>query len=463
MSSYRIEKDLIGEVNIDEKQYWGIHTQRALNNFVITGYTVPEELIKALAIVKKACALTNAELGFLDKNKAEAITNACDDICAGNLKNEFPIDALQAGAGTSTNMNINEVIANRAIEILKGTKGDYTKIHPIEDVNLHQSTNDVYPTAVKIAAIFGLRRLSKNIEKLQGAFQKKEKLFAEIVKIGRTEMQDAVPMTLGAEFSGFAEAISRDRWRIFKCEERLRVVNIGGTAIGTGLTAPREYIFLVIEKLRALTGLGICRAENIIGATANSDEFVEVSGILKAFASNIIKISNDLRIMNMLKEISLKKLQAGSSIMPGKVNPIILEAAMQTGLKVIANDFLITEAASRASMQINEFMPLLAFSILESIKILNNISIILVDYITEISANEDICRQYVENSPTIITAFLPFIGYEKAEQLIKEFTNSSKTNIKNFLEEKLGKDIVEKILSPYSLTSLGYKINERNP
>ncbi len=460
---YRTEKDLIGELNINEKQYWGIHTQRALNNFVITEYTVPYELINALAIVKKACALTNAELGFLDKNKAEAITNACDDICVGKLKNEFPIDALQGGAGTSTNMNINEVIANRAIEILGGTKGDYTKIHPIEDVNLHQSTNDVYPTAVKIAAIFELRKLSKNIEKLQGAFQKKEKLFAEIVKIGRTEMQNAVPMTLGAEFSGFAEAISRDRWRIFKCEERLRVVNIGGTAIGTGLTAPRKYIFLVIEKLRALTGLGICRAENIIGATANSDEFVEVSGILKAFATNIIKISNDLRIMNMLKEISLKKLQAGSSVMPGKVNPIMLEAAIQTGLKVIANDFLITEVASRATMQINEFMPLLAFSLLESIKILNNISIILVEYITEISPNEDICRQYMENSPTIITAFLPFIGYEKAEKLIKEFTNSGQTNIKNFLEEKLGKDIVEKILSPYSLTSLGYKTNERNP
>ncbi len=255
--------------------------------------------------------------------KAEAIINACDEIAKGRFSDQFPVDALQGGAGTSTNMNLNEVIANRAIEILGGNKGDYSLIHPLEDVNLHQSTNDVYPTAIKVAGIYRLRDLAKAIAELQGAFQEKEKEFAGIIKIGRTELQEAVPITLGAEFSAFAEAISRDRWRTFKCEERLRVVNLGGTAVGTGLAAPQDYIFLVIEKLREVTGLGLSRGENLPAETANADSFVEVSGILKAHAVNLLKIANDLRLMNLLGEIKLPQLQAGSSIMPGKVNPVL--------------------------------------------------------------------------------------------------------------------------------------------
>ena len=462
----RTEKDLLGEKQIAEDAYWGIHTHRALENFPVSGLSVNSGLIKALAMVKKAAALANRELKYLDAKKAEAIISACDWIIQGvedrSLMGEFPVDALQGGAGTSTNMNVNEVIANRAIELSGGRKGDYSLIHPIEDVNLHQSTNDAYPTALKIACIYGFRNLSASVEKTQGAFQKKEKEFAGIVKVGRTELQEAVPITLGAEFSAFAEAFARDRWRTFKCEERLRVVNIGGTAVGTGLTAPRSYIFLVVEKLREITGLGLARGENLLDATANTDPFVEVSGILKAHAANLIKISNDLRLMNLLGEIELPKAQAGSSIMPGKVNPVILEAAIQAGTKVIANDFIVTEACSKGSLQINEFMPLLAHAMLESLDILININNILAPHIEGIKADAEKCREYLDKSPAIITAFLPSIGYERAEALLKEFLSSGKKNLREFLGEKLGKEAVEKTLSPHNLTSLGYK-DDKNP
>ena len=322
---------------------------------------------------------------------------------------------------------------------------------------MHQSTNDVYPTAVKVAAIFRLRDLASAISDLQGAFQEKEKEFAAIVKLGRTELQEAVPITLGAEFSAFAEAFSRDRWRTFKCEERLRVVNLGGTAAGTGLTAPRDYIFLVIEKLRDVTGLGLARGENVMGETAHADAYVEVSGILKAHAVNLIKIAGDLRLMNLLGEIQLPQRQAGSSIMPGKVNPVIAEAAIQVGMKVIANDGIITDAASRGSLQINEFLPLLAHALLESLDLLINVDKLLAGYIRGTVACKLKCEEYFDQSPMIITALLPAIGYERATQLMTEFTSGSDKNMRHFLEQKLGKITVEKHLSPFQLTALGYK------
>ncbi len=463
MSTHRIEHDLLGTMSLPHDTYWGIHTERASHNFHISGYKVNPSLIKALAMVKKACCQANYELGYLNsvsvtrKEKAEAIVLACDEIIEGHLLDQFPVDALQGGAGTSTNMNINEVIANRAIEILGGEKGDYSVVHPLEEVNLHQSTNDVYPTAIRVAGIYGLRQLSQAITKLQGAFQQKEKEFGKIVKIGRTELQEAVPITLGAEFAAFAEAISRDRWRTFKCEERLRVVNLGGTAVGTGLTAPRDYIFLVIEKLRDVTGLGISRGENVMGETANADPFVEVSGILKAHAANLVKIGNDLRLLNLLGEIKLPSLQAGSSIMPGKVNPVMLEAAAQVGMKVMANDYIICEVVSRGTLQINEFLPLLAHVFLESMDMLVNVNLLLAEHIKGIVADEEKCREYFDESPVIITAFLPLIGYERATELAQEFSNSSKRNMRLFLEEKLGKELVDRTISPYRLTALGYK------
>jgi len=457
MANKRIGHDVLGSLEVPADVYWGIHTQRAINNFHISGIKVNAGLIKSLAQVKKACCLANLETGYLNSEKGKAIIAACDEISTGKLVDQFPIDALQGGAGTSTNMNVNEVIANRAIEILGGKKGDYTIIHPLEDVNLHQSTNDVYPTALKVAAIFLLRNLSNAIEKLQGAFQEKEKEFAAIVKIGRTELQEAVPVTLGAEFSSFAEAFSRDRWRTFKCEERLRVVNLGGTAVGTGLTAPRDYIFLVIEKLREVTGLGLSRGENILSETANADVFVEVSGILKAHAVNLIKIANDLRLMNLLEEIRLPQLQTGSSIMPGKVNPVLAETAIQVGMKVIANDAIVTDAAARGTLQINEFLPLLAHALLESLDLLININGLLTEHGRGIEADKDKCEEYFNASPMIITALLPVIGYEKATQFITEFSSRGEKNMRRFLEEKLGKELIDKLLSPNQLTALGYK------
>ncbi len=456
MIKERIEEDFLGPVTIAHDVYWGIHTERALHNFSVSRERVNPLLIASMAKVKKACCLANAELGYLSEEKAEAMVLACEEIIGGKLSDQFPLDALQGGAGTSTNMNVNEVIANKAIEILGKARGDYGVVHPLEDVNLHQSTNDTYPTAIKIACINSFRVLSQKIASLQGALQEKEKVFGKVLKIGRTELQEAVPITLGAEFAAFAEAISRDRWRTFKCEERLRVVNLGGTAVGTGLASPRNYIFLVIEKLRDITGLGLSRGENVMGETANADPFVEVSGILKAHASNLIKICNDLRLLNLLGEIKVPELQAGSSIMPGKVNPVMLEAAIQAGIRVIANDYTVTEVASRGMLQINEFLPLLAHALLDSLDILGNINGLLAEYVKKITSDEEKCWEYFDKSPMIITALLPALGYERATELIGEFFSSGEKSMRRFLEQRLGKDLVDKTLSPYGITALGY-------
>ncbi|MBT8046062.1 MAG: hypothetical protein KJN67_02735, partial [Pontiella sp.] len=423
----------------------GIHTARALENFPLPGGAVPASLIAALAQVKKACALANKELGLLDEAKADAIIEACEKkpLAAGSCE----LSALQGGAGTSTNMMLNELIA--------GMAGN--AIHPIEDVNLHQSTNDVYPTAVKVAAIYGLRELAEKIEALQGAFQRLENRFAHIPTIGKTELVDAVPLTLGAGFGAFAEAFARDRWRTFKCEERLRVINLGGTAVGTGLTAPRSYIFLVTDKLREVTGLGLSRAENLVDQTANADAFVEVSGIMKACSANLLKICGDLRLLHMNGEIILPAVQAGSSIMPGKVNPVILESVMQVGIKVQANDFIVTECASRGSLQINEFMPLLASALLESMELLGAACGMLAKHAEGIEADEAECERQFNASIEIVTAFLPAIGYERATELVEAFRETGRSDFRNYLVEELGNDLVEQTLSPQNLMALGHR------
>ena len=453
----RTEHDLLGELAIPTDALHGIHTARALANFRLSGRAVPLTLIHALAQVKRACVLANHELGFLPAEKCDAICRACDEVAAGQHADQFPLDALQGGAGTSTNMNLNEVIANRALELMGSARGDYARLHPIEDVNLHQSTNDVYPTALKVAAIFGLRELSAALAALQGAFQKKEKEFSGIVKLGRTEMQDAVPMTMGAEFSAFAEAFARDRWRTFKAEERLRVVNLGGTAIGTGLTAPRSYIFLVIEKLREVTGLGLTRAENLVDATANADCFAEVAGILNACAANFIKVARDLRLLHMLGEIRLPPVQAGSSIMPGKVNPVIAEAALQAGMQARAAGALVTEAAAAGTLQINECLPLLAASLLDQISLLKNAAAMLAPHVDGITADAETCRHYLDYSPALITAFLPHIGYKQAQAWLTEYKAAGGSDLRAYLISKLGREIVDQTLSPESLTALGFR------
>ena len=457
---YRIEKDLLGEIKIPCNVYWGIHTQRALNNFTVSRYKVPFALIKSIATVKKACCETNSELGYLDTTLAAAIMKAAGEIEQGDFRDEFPIDAMQGGAGTSTNMNVNEVIANRALEIIGCKKGEYSKCHPIEHVNLHQSTNDVYPTALKIACIKGMRELSKSIALLQGAFQKKEKKYSDTIIIGRTELQEAVPITMGAQFSSFAEAIARDRWRTFKCEERLRVVNLGGTAVGTGLTAPRRYIFLVNEKIRTLTGYGITRGENLLDQTANTDVFVEVSGILDAHSANLIKISNDLRLLHLLGEIKLASVQAGSTIMPGKVNPVICESVISACLKVSANHAVVTNAVSRGSLQINEFIPVIGFAILESIEFLINTSRMLSKHINVCAIAAHRCELNVNSSTACVTALVPHIGYKNAEKIVKGFEASDLNDFRQYLSESLGKDFIDSILTPEAFMSLGYREKE---
>jgi len=296
--TYRLEKDFLGELEIPEEAYYGIHTLRAVLNFPISSFMVPRELIQALAEVKQACAGANIHAGLMDERTGTAIIEAAREVADGKLADQFVVDAFQGGAGTSTNMNMNEVLANRAIELLGGQKGDYALLDPLEHVNMSQSTNDVYPTALKVAAIRLVLTLSEAIARLQGALQEKEAAFAGILKLGRTELQDALPITLGQEFGAYAEAFARDRWRLFKVEERLRQVNLGGTAIGTGLNANRNYIYRAIEELRNITGLGLARAENMIDVTQNADVFVEVSGLVKAAAVNLAKIASDLRLLS---------------------------------------------------------------------------------------------------------------------------------------------------------------------
>jgi aspartate ammonia-lyase len=439
----RTEIDFLGEKELPADVPWGIHTARAMENFPIPGSSVNPRLLRAYAQVKKACALANKELGFLSDAKASAVLLACDELQVSDF--EFPLSSLQGGAGTSTNMMVNEVIGNIA------------RAHPIEEVNLHQSTNDTYPTALKIAAIQGVRELSEAMAALQGVFQKQEKRFSSVPILGKTELVDAVPFTLGSQFASFAEAFARDRWRTFKCEERLRTVNLGGTAIGTGLAAPRSYIFLVVEKLREVTGLGLSRAENMVEATANADCFVEVSGILNAAAVNLIKVSDDLRRLAMLGEIKLPAVQAGSSIIPGKVNPVILESVMQIGIKVKANNNIVADCAARGSLQICEFMPLLADALLESIDLLIAAAQMLAKHAAGIDADQGRCLERLYASPEIITAFVPMLGYDRCSELIKQFEQHGKGNIREFLENELGRKAVETTLSPQNLMSLGYK------
>ncbi|MFA7368508.1 MAG: lyase family protein [Kiritimatiellales bacterium] len=436
----RTETDFLGSKEIPADAPWGIHTARALENFPIPGSAVNPRLLKAYGQVKKACALANKELGFISVEKADRITQSCSltpDSCL--------LSALQGGAGTSTNMMVNEVI------------GRLSGAHPIEEVNLHQSTNDTYPTALKVAAIYGVRELSEAFAALQGVFQTLEKKWVDVSILGKTELMDAVPLTLGAQFASFAEAFARDRWRTFKCEERLRTVNLGGTAIGTGITAPRSYIFLVVEKLREVTGLGLSRAENMVEATANADCFVEVSGILNAAAVNMIKVSDDLRRLVMLGEIKLPAVQAGSSIMPGKVNPVILESVIQIGIKVKANNNIVADCASRGSLQICEFMPLLADALLESIDLLIAAAQMLAKHAAGIDADQGKCLKRLYASPEIITAFVPMLGYDRCSELFKQFEQHGKGTIREFLEKELGKEAVEKTLSPQNLMALGYK------
>ena len=461
---FRTETDFLGQKQIPAKSLWGIHTARAVENFPLSGRRIHPELIKAYGEVKLACVQTNIQLGFWKENaeKFQAIEKACFEMSQGLLNEHILVDALQGGAGTSTNMNVNEVIANRTLQLLNENPGSYEIISPLDDINLHQSTNDTYPTALKIAAIRLVRELEQSVLTLQEVFQQKEKEFAHVVKIGRTQLQDAVLTTLGREMSAYAEAFNRDRWRIYKCEERLRVVNLGGTAIGTGLGAPKQFIFRVVDRLRENTNIGLARAENLIDGTQNTDVFVEVSGILKAHATNLLKISNDLRLLSSgpnagFGEIILPAKQAGSSIMPGKVNPVIPEAVAQIAIRVMGNDQVITQTSSAGNLELNQFMPLIADALLENLTLLNSASVIFRDHcISGIIANEEVCKRNVENSTATITALIPKIGYEKASEIVKiaqkEFLSIKDAAIKS---KHIREEDFNDLITPESVCKLG--------
>lgn len=459
---YRIEQDLIGTKEIPVSAYYGIHTARAAENFNISRQKVHPELVKAVGAVKQAAAEANLRLGLLSPDIGSAIVQAAAEVADGQLAEQFIIDALQGGAGTSTNMNANEVIANRAIEILKGNKGDYRLVHPLDHVNLSQSTNDVYPTALRIAAIRLLGSLAESCAQLQGALQAKEAEFAGVLKLGRTEMQDAVPITLGQEFSAWAEAVARDRWRLYKVEERLRQVNLGGTAVGTGLNADRRYIYTVIERLRSLTGLGLSRNENMIDGTQNADVFVEVSGLIKASASTLLKISGDLRLLSSgprggLGEIRLPDLQAGSSIMPGKVNPVLPEMAAQVAYQVIARDLAVTLAASGGQLELNAFLPLIAANLLPALESLGLTMRLLADHcISGIEAHPERCREHLLNSTGIITALSPYIGYDLASDIAKKALRDDRSIKELILAEGLfSAGELDELLQAHHLTRPG--------
>ena len=458
----REEKDLLGTKQVAEDAYYGIHTARAEENFHLTGRLVNSALIKAIAAVKQAAAIINHELWELAQNKKDAIVQACEEIQHGKLKEEFTLDALQGGAGTSTNMMVNEVVANRAIEILGGKKGNYNLVHPNNDVNQAQSTNDVYPTALRIAGLRLLPWLTEEISKLQEAFQEKEREFANLLKLGRTQLQDAVPITLGQEFSAYAEAISRDRWRIYKVKERLKKINLGGTVVGTGLNAPRKYIYKVIRELRTITGLGLAHAENMIDNTQNLDIFVEISGLLKALAVNLNKIANDLRLLSSgpqggMGEIELPQVQAGSSIMPGKVNPVIPEAVNQAALIVISNDQAITTAAQSGQLELNMMVPLVADKLLSSIQILQRtVKMFRQKCILGIKANPEQCTELLEESLSLLTALNPYLGYESTLEIAKEVKATDKTVREVVLDRQIfTEQELEQILSPAEMTQPG--------
>jgi len=462
MTDHRREKDLLGQRDVPADALWGIYTERAIDNFPLAHRPVHPALIHAYGAVKLACARTNHELGHWDEPTFHAIEAACNEMMEGMLDPHIRVDALQGGAGTSTNMNVNEVLANRALQLLGQPLGHYQVVGPLDDINLHQSTNDTYPTALKVAAIGLLRALERQVVALQEEFQRKEKAMAHIVKVGRTQLQDAVLTTLGREMSAYAEAFARDRWRIYKCEERLRVVNLGGTAIGTGLSAPRQFIFRAVEHLRDVTGLGLARAENLVEATQNTDVFVEVSGILKALASNLLKIATDLRLLASgphggIGELRLPVRQAGSSIMPGKVNPVIPEAVSQAAMAVMANDQAIATACSMGNLELNAFLPLIADALLGSLSLLANACDIFRTRCVEgLEPDEARCRSHVLGATATVTALVERLGYEAAQDIATVARAEGRTIRDIVLERRLlTAEQFDELTSPERVTRLG--------
>jgi aspartate ammonia-lyase len=453
----RQEHDLLGYKEVPADAYYGIQTLRAIENFDICGVKLSSYplFIDALAMVKMATAKANNELGLLSDEVAEAITKAGEEVLEGKYYDQFPIDMIQGGAGTSTNMNINEVLANRALELMGKEKADYDNCHPNNHVNLSQSTNDAYPTAIKIALINHNTRLVEVLKQLVEAFRAKANEFANVIKMGRTQLQDAVPMTLGQEFEAYAVTLEEEIARLNQNAQLFREVNMGATAIGTGINSEPDYSEKVVKHLQQITKLDIVLAGNLIEATPDTGSYVMYSSALKRMAVKLSKICNDLRILSSgprcgFNEINLPKMQPGSSIMPGKVNPVIPEVVNQVAFKVIGNDLTVTFAAEAGQLELNVMEPVLVKAILESMEMLENAMDVLKDKcIAGITANEDVCRDMVLNSIGIVTALNPTLGYETSSSLAKEALANNRSVYDLVLEKGLlTKEVLDELLQP---------------
>ncbi|WP_326513519.1 aspartate ammonia-lyase [Clostridium intestinale] len=460
----RIEFDSIGDMHVPVEAYYGVQTLRAKNNFHITNRTIHPELIISLAEIKKAAAITNIDINKLNRKVGSAIIQACNEIISGRLHDEFIVDPIQGGAGTSANMNANEVIANRAIEILGGKKGDYSLVHPNDHVNMAQSTNDVFPTAGKLVIIKMLVNAVYELERLYEVLEEKSIEFNDVIKMGRTQLQDAVPIRLGQSFHAFASVIKRDINRLTKVQEEMLTVNMGATAIGTSINVSLDYLKNITLNLKKVTGLNLTQAEDLIDGTQNLDGFVSVSGVLKTCAVNLSKMANDLRLLSSgpktgLGEINLPSMQNGSSIMPGKINPVIPEVVSQVAFNIMGNDFTITMAAEAGQLELNAFEPVLFYNLFESIETLRNATKTFVDNcIVGITDNKERCAQLVNDSVGIVTVLCPYIGYKKSADIAKEALKTG-ISVKEIIlrEGILSIRELDEILDPVSMTEIDRK------
>ena len=459
---FRVEKDSNGTKDVPENVYYGVQSLRAAENFHITGLNMHPEIINSLAYIKKAAAITNCEAGLLDKRRTQAIVQACDEILEGKFREDFIVDPIQGGAGTSLNMNANEVIANRAIEILGGKKGDYSVVNPNDHVNCGQSTNDVIPTAGKMTSLRLLKKLKKQLLRLHSALEQKADEFDSVIKMGRTQLQDAVPIRLGQEFKAYSVAILRDLNRMDKAMDEMRTLNMGGTAVGTGLNADESYLRRIVPNLSEISGMDLVQAYDLIDATQNLDSFVAVSGAVKACAVTLSKIANDLRLMSSgpragFGEINLPAKQNGSSIMPGKVNPVIPEVVNQVAFNAIGNDMTITMAAEAGQLELNAFEPIIFYCLFQSIDtIAYAVNTFVDNCVIGITANETRCRYFVENSVGIITAICPYVGYQKAAEIAKEAIKTGESVRKLIIEKGLlTKEQMDEIMDPVQMTEPG--------
>jgi len=457
----RSEHDLLGDRAVPADAYYGIHTLRALENFPITGTAISiyADLVTALACVKQAAAIANCELGLLDDRRSVAVRLACEEIREGKLHEEFVVDVIQGGAGTSSNMNANEVICNRALEILGHKKGEYQHLHPLDHVNLSQSTNDVYPTAVKLALQLGIKRLLTEMVALRQAFEVKAREFQDALKVGRTQLQDAVPMTLGQEFSTYAVMVGEDEQRLGEAADLIREINLGATAIGTGINAHPDYAPLVTRRLSEVSGVSFMTSPNLIEATQDAGAFVQLSGVLKRIAVKLSKICNDLRLLSSgpragIGEIALPAVQAGSSIMPGKVNPVIPEVVNQIAFEVIGNDMTVTMAAEAGQLQLNAFEPIIAHSLFKSLYHLAAGCRTLTDRcINGITANRERARRLLDESTALVTALTPILGYARSTEIAREALASGAKVLDLLLAKKLlTPEQLEQVLQPERLT-----------